>query len=430
VTNAHGAGAPAPVTWTASAGEGNRLVLSGDATNVSFSDVAPMLPVVAGLDQTDECLPSGDTATCPAAPLTIALGDGNDTVAVGAGLPDADIDGGDGTDQVDLSGRTDPVTVDLGGTLSSGMSLHAIENATGGSNNDQLNGDGLANKESGGDGDDTLNGAGGEDTLNGGNGIDVLDGGTGVNNLRGGAGDDTLNAGGEGDLLVGGPGLDHINGGVGDDDIVAADGVADFVSCGGGADTVVADLGANGIFDQIDPNCQTATVTGSVAVLPDPPTTPAPTETTTITPVIVVPAAGKPALVPVLAPGKANFADLTPPSASMRSFSRQRLKTVVTRGVPVRVSCQEACGISVAISVNRTTARRLKLDARVSPVIIGTALAQRVSAGTSQLRVKFTKRTRAAIRKSKRSFLTTTQVLVSDASGNGTLLTRQVTLVP
>ena len=40
---------------------------------------------------------------------------------------------------------------------------------------------------------------------------------------------------------------------------------------------------------------------------------------------------------------------------------------------PVRVTCKEACGISVALSVDRTTARRLKLDARTSPVVIATA---------------------------------------------------------
>jgi len=131
----------------------------------------------------------------------------------------------------------------------------------------------------------------------------------------------------------------------------------------------------------------------------------------------------------VLAPGKADFADLTPPSAAMRSFTRQRLATVANRGVPLRVTCKEACGISVALSVDRTTARRLKLDSRVSPVVIATASAQRRGAGTTQLRVKFTKKAGAALKKSKRSVVATAQVLVSDASGNGTLLSRHVTFV-
>ena len=131
----------------------------------------------------------------------------------------------------------------------------------------------------------------------------------------------------------------------------------------------------------------------------------------------------------ILAPGKADFADLTPPGASMRSFTRQRLATVVKRGVPVRVTCKEACGISVALSVDRMTAKRLKLDARTSPVVVATGSAKRSSAGTTLMRVKFTKPARAAIKKSKRGVVMTTQVLVSDASGNGTLLSRHVTLV-
>jgi hypothetical protein len=422
----------APVIYDNTSGPGGHVGLTFDGAKLVFADTSAS-PVSLAFDSptVNDCVePAPGTVTCPPGPTTVKLSPGNDTVSLGDNLPDLTIDGGAGTDQLDLSQRATAATVDLGGTAAGGMSVSNVENATGGTSNDTINGDGAANKESGGDGDDTLNGGGGEDTLNGGNGIDTLNGDAGINNLRGGAGDDTLNAGAEGDLLVGGPGSDHLNGGVGDDDIVAADGAPDFVSCGGGADTVFADLGANGIFDTIDPNCQNATVTGSVAVLPDPPATPAPTETTTVTPVIVVPATGTPALVPVLAPGAANFADLTPPSASMRSFSRQRARTVAKRGIPVRVSCREACGISVAISVDRRTARRLKLDARVSPVIIGTALAQRASAGTSQLRVKLTKRARAAMLKTKRSVRTTTQVLVSDASGNGTLLTRGVTLVP
>jgi hypothetical protein len=66
----------------------------------------------------------------------------------------------------------------------------------------------------------------------------------------------------------------------------------------------------------------------------------------------------------------------------------------------------------------------------VTPVVIATATAQRRAAGTTQLRVKFTKKAKAALKKSKRSVVATTQVLVSDASGNGTLLSRHVTLVP
>jgi len=189
---------------------------------------------------------------------------------------------------------------------------------------------------------------------------------------------------------------------------------------------VVADLGVNNIRDEITKLSDCGTVTGPVKV--DPPTGGGTTTTDTLQPIIVVPALGS--IRPVLAPGKADAADLTPPGASMRTFSRQRLATVVTRtGVRVRVTCKEACGISIALSVNRATAKRLKLDARTTPVVIGTASAKRVVAGNSVLKVKLTKQAKAALKATKRNVTVNTQVLVSDASGNGTLLARRVTLV-
>ncbi len=76
-----------------------------------------------------------------------------------------------------------------------------IENGTGGSGNDTITGNDLANILIGNGGNDTLIGAGGNDalfggtgndTLNGGAGNDILDGGTGVDILIGGDGDDTI----------------------------------------------------------------------------------------------------------------------------------------------------------------------------------------------------------------------------------------------
>jgi hypothetical protein len=443
VTNLHATGAvgPAPVTYEAEATDGaNHLALTFDGTNLRFGDVAPINPALAGLDQTDDCLPPlpsdpDQTWTCPPADTTITLGDGNDTLALGPGLPPATVDGGAGVDALDFSARTDPVTVGLDGTTPN-LTVRAVENVAGGAAGDTISGDALGNRLSGAGGDDTLDGADGDDTLSGGGGNDTVSGGAGVNTLRGGAGDDKLTAGGEGDVLVGGAGADTLAGGAGDDDIVAADGVADTIDCGAGTDTVSADLGANGVSDTIVDPAACESVTGSVASVPKPAPTPTPTPTgttaqptTTETSLIVVPAVGTPAIVPVPAPGPANTADLTPPHVLMRAFSRHRIATVLRRGVPIRVSCEEACGISVALSVSRTAARRLKLDARQGAVVIGTAIARRATAGTTQLRVKLTKSARAGLKRSRGSVPTTTQVLVSDASGNGTLLTRRVTLV-
>jgi Ca2+-binding RTX toxin-like protein len=120
---------------------------------------------------------------------------------------------GNGIDTIDLSGWSSASILNLtAGSYSSvnGMTKNLaiaydvdIENATGGSGNDTITGNDLANILLGNGGNDTINGAGGNDTINGGTGVDILIGGTGndtiyfdsLDNLTlldGGAGFDTL----------------------------------------------------------------------------------------------------------------------------------------------------------------------------------------------------------------------------------------------
>jgi hypothetical protein len=415
---------PAPVTYTADPVDGNNdLTLTSDGTTLSFAESAAIIASgVGGADLADDCVATLTTsAQCPVATTTVDLGDGDDTLTLGAGLPSLTIHGGAGTDRLNFAGRTDPVSVMLGGATP-GLTVDTVENVTGGDGSDKVVGDIAAN--------DIVGGAG-NDRLSGGDNADQLSGGSGVNVLRGGAGDDTLQAGGEGDTLVGGSGADTIAGGAGDDDISAADGTIDNISCGPGFDTVSADANDN---IPADGTCEEVTFAAAVDPTPTPTPTPAPQPAPdpvviTDTSVVFVPVLGS--IAPVLAPGPANAADLTPPGAAMRSASRQRVGTILKRGgrVPVRVTCQEACGISVALSVDRTTAKRLKLDSRTSPVVIGAASAKRALAGSSVLRVKLTSKAKAGLKTAKRNTIVTTQVLVSDASGNGTLLSRHITLV-
>ncbi len=100
---------------------------------------------------------------------------------------------GAGTDTIDLSGWSSNSVLNLtAGSYSSvnGMIKNLaiaynvdIENGTGGSGNDTITGNDIANILRGNGGNDTINGAGGNDTI---------DGGTGVDTLIGGAGDDTI----------------------------------------------------------------------------------------------------------------------------------------------------------------------------------------------------------------------------------------------
>src|SRR4051794_35886111 len=442
ISNAHDVlAASGAVTYTAGAGEINRVTVTGDGTNVQLSDAgaligAPAAPIAVP-PAVNDCGTAGTSATCPFGPMSLALGDMNDVVTPGAGAPPLAIDAGDGndvlldpvrspdtsfngalgTDRADYTGRTEALSISLNGIADDGASGEgddvAADEIVGGASDDTISDDTSANSLFGGSGNDFLSASLGADVLDGGAGNDTLDGGADNDTLRGGDGADQLIGGTGNDLLSGGPGPDAISGGAGNDTISAADGVAETVDCGAGIDTVVADLGSAGVSD-VRIGCEN--VTGPAAPVPAAPKAPA--------------GAGPrvPGPVPVLAPGVANPRDLTPPKASVRTATRQKLGTVLKRGVPLRVTCAEACGVSIALSIQRTAARRLGLDARVGPVVVGTATAKRSVAGSVRTRVKFLKKSKSGLRRGRRVALTA-QVLVSDASGNGTLLQRRVTLV-
>ncbi|MFB2532513.1 M10 family metallopeptidase C-terminal domain-containing protein [Paracoccus sp. p3-h83] len=112
----------------------------------------------------------------------IWAGNGNDSIRVEDG---ADyVDGGAGADVLELYGAA-ALRVDLAvtGAQNTGYglkTLRGIENLTGGSGNDTLAGDGLANVLRGGAGADVLSGRAGDDVLVGGAGRDVLSGGAGA----------------------------------------------------------------------------------------------------------------------------------------------------------------------------------------------------------------------------------------------------------
>jgi hypothetical protein len=462
-------------TYSNESDGGHNFVLSADPTDghLIFTDSLPINPLIGGdaLGDPETCDALGlpDTpATCPAnTPVSMTLSPGDDTIEIGAGFNNATVDASTGADKLDLHSRGSAATVNLANTartgVPSGLNFAGFETVVGGSGGDTFTlpaglqpvditggagtdrldfsqrGDGVSADLSAtatapgvvARGVENLTGTSGNDTLIGDANKNSLDGGAGTDTLRGGDGDDTLTAGAAstGDILVGGPGEDTFFGAT-STNILALDSTVDHITCSGDlTDTVVANLGGDGIQDDITNADKCGTITGTVKAVPPPPPGDTTTTTEIVQPVIVVPALGTPPIAQVLAPGKADIADLTPPAAAMRTFIRQRIPTALARGVRVRVTCKEACGISVALSVDRQTAKRLGLDTRTSPVVIGTATATRIVAGNTVLRVKLSKKVKAALKKSTRSVTTNFQVLVSDASGNGTLLSRHVTLV-
>jgi Ca2+-binding RTX toxin-like protein len=141
---------------------------------------------------------------------------GNDTFDEGAVATGSDtFHGGPGVDTVDYSARVAALLVTMGNnTADDGLSGEAddvrddIENLIGGTGDDVITGNALANNIDGGDGADTLAGGAGNDILFGGAGVDALSGGDGDDLLDGGAGTDTpLDCGaGDGDIIILGSG--------------------------------------------------------------------------------------------------------------------------------------------------------------------------------------------------------------------------------
>jgi Ca2+-binding RTX toxin-like protein len=101
----------------------------------------------------------------------------------------------------------------------------------------------------GGPGDDSITGGTSPDVIHGGPGNDTVNGGGGDDQVFGDAGNDVVIGGTGADMVTGGPGRDRIEGDGslynygdgGSDTIYARDGEVDQVTCGYGADTVIAD---------------------------------------------------------------------------------------------------------------------------------------------------------------------------------------------
>jgi Ca2+-binding RTX toxin-like protein len=98
--------------------------------------------------------------------------------------------------------------------------------------------------------------------LLGGPGADTLRSGGGADQVTAGEGNDDASTGAGNDVVDGGPGFDALDGGDGDDVVRDADGLADRLACGPGADRAEADTA-----DVVAADCETVTRT---AVAPPP----------------------------------------------------------------------------------------------------------------------------------------------------------------
>lgn len=180
---------------------------SGEADNIR-----PDVEIIAGGTGNDTIAgaPAANTLYGGAGADTLYGGDGNDTMFGEAGNDFLDAQGGNdtiyggdgndilyadfgadnywgqvGIDEVNYSGRTEPVSVSIGGAADDGSTndgpagardnVHTdVENLVGGSSNDTLVGSSAANVLHGLGGIDTINGSGGADSYYGGDGNDSL----------------------------------------------------------------------------------------------------------------------------------------------------------------------------------------------------------------------------------------------------------------
>jgi Ca2+-binding RTX toxin-like protein len=253
-------------------GEANAVTVTATESGYVFRDAgAPLQPGA-------ECVAEQDAVVCPHGQLEILLGDGDDSVT---SEPGGAIDGGAGNDTLTVTSFTGTLRGGDGDdTLTGGRAadvLHGeagndvlrggagLDLLDGGAGADQLDGregddavtyitrtaavtvdlaagrggedgeeDRISAVESavGGEGDDTLRGAGGHDTLYGGDGDDDLAGRGGKDSLQGDDGDD---------VLRGGAGRDRLDGGDGRDRLLARDGARDRLAGGSGRDVARAD---------------------------------------------------------------------------------------------------------------------------------------------------------------------------------------------
>jgi serralysin len=150
-----------------------------------------------------------------------------------------------GNDTFDFSGYSQNQTIDLRpgffsnvGGLTGNVAVAqgaSIENASGGSGADNINGNALAN---------VIQAGAGNDTVGGGAGADTIDGGAGQSYLRGDDGNDVIVGGSSFDDINGNMGDDTVFGGLGDDWAVGGKD-NDSLSGGAGSDVVWGNLGAD-----------------------------------------------------------------------------------------------------------------------------------------------------------------------------------------
>jgi hypothetical protein len=413
------------------------LVVYGSAADddlsVYFSDVPAGKPIrlhgLGGDDQIEDA--SGTVAN-----RLLTGGPGNDTIE-GYGGNDT-IDGGDGNDTVDGGADDDVVRGGAGNDelwgdhyqepgrdlLDGGPGLDrtgewGIPSDLTNQPRTNVTVDGVANDGRPGEGDNVVSiekievyvvgsytGSEGPDTikvLNPGNegpsslvgrgGNDVLVAEDFDDRVDGGAGDDTVEGGHGNDTVIGGPGRDTIYGDAtsshcswysckipfGNDTILARDGQPDNVDCGIGTDRAIVDA------IDVTANCETVEGAGGA--------------------------------------GGGGGGGGPEPALALAVVGKRSVKSLVSSGLRVSVSCPAACTVSGTLHTDRRTARKVGVRRGTK---VGSGRGRAAAAGKATVKLKLT---RKAARKFKRLRKATVTVRLTVKSGAASqTLTRAVKL--
>jgi len=118
--------------------------------------------------------------------------------------------------------------------------------------------------------------------------------------------------------------------------------------------------------------------------------------------------------------------DARAPGITLSSPAR-RIAQTLPRGLSVVLGSDEAGTATLTMTVDRATARKLRLDRRArGPVVVG-MLSSAVTSGSRTVPINFTAKARRALR-SVRLVKVLVTAVVTDAAGNRSTRTLRVTL--
>jgi hypothetical protein len=109
--------------------------------------------------------------------------------------------------------------------------------------------------------------------------------------------------------------------------------------------------------------------------------------------------------------------DTKAPSLAVALTKGQKLPAVLKSGLKLGLTTDEACTATITVTVDKATARKLKLDRKAKKAVVVGTLTKALTAGKNAVTVKLTAKARKALKKAKKVKLGVA-VTAKDAAGN------------